>query len=194
MSETKENKIDKMREMADGFLEKSTLWRNSNVEFHVMNHIPYREMEDAALEYSMLMTVTDDEREFSYPMYCREIFDAYIFAKYFTDLDIEDVGSRYNAEAVYDYLNASDIFRGYEMPYDMETIREMADRMMENYMEMYKHDHSLTTKLGKLADMDWTKEMAQANDVNQNMIELLSAVTKKDKEKPPINLAGFAKK
>lgn len=163
----------------------------------VKDRIPYKEKMEAAEEYAARATVFDEELGWAYDSPLGDAIEKYIRLKYYTNIDMskyddydglcqmmDDIGE-YPIE---EFENATQK--------DWNILYELCWMLQSNAETAFEKEHSLAhrikTSFGFLLDgKDLTQSLAEAREVNEQMIDHLGALAKQNK---PIDMSEYAKK
>ena len=166
-------------------------------EVLVTDRIPYKDKMEAAQEYAAKATVFDEELGWAYDSPLRNAIEHFIKLKYYTGLDMsqyedydglcqmmDDIGE-HPIKDVLEFIH-DDWDELYDMAYDMQLNVERA------YEKQHSLEHQIKTSFGFLFDgKDLTQTLAEAREVNEQMIDHLGALAKQNK---PIDMSEYAKK
>lgn len=160
----------------------------------MVSRIPYAKKVNYAEELAMKAGVLDEEAGVCYWSYLYDAISAFIMMKAYTDADMaeyEDVEGLYR-------LMDEDISAVEKIAMDdWGVVADLAGQMFENMKRVWNAEHSLGNKIMKsfafLFDgRDLTETMAQARDVNEQMIDHLKKIGEADKA--PVDITKYAKK
>ena len=143
-----------------------------------------------------MMTVFNDEAGVAYESYLTDAFECYIRVKYYTDADLSKyIGEDWIFDFMDDYQNgdASQLVEATDD--DWDDVLHMAFKLHITACDTFASEHSLATKVLKsfafLFDgRDLTETLAQAREVNEQMIDHLGEIAKAK----PVDLAQYSKK
>lgn len=154
----------------------------------VYRHIPYTEKEMLAFELAAGTFVCDDENKLSYTSYKRKLIEAYLIAKYYTNIDVEDAADEDDYIKVFDYLVHNELYEGImnAIAYDYNIFSEaiMYD-LLGATMQVFEKQNSFTAKLEKVFGFmftgeDLTEQIAAAEDINGKLVDMFKAVQERD--------------
>lgn len=166
-------------------------------EATVRERISYKEKMDVAEEYVAMVSVFDEERGICYRTPYEEAIGKYIMLKTYTDLDMTGYD---NTDALCDLMDKIDAMPIDEfekcVEKDWYRLMDLADTIYYNVEAAFKKTHSLEYRVknsfGFLLDgKDLTETLAEAREINEQMIDHIGAMVKADK---PIDMAQYAKK
>lgn len=164
----------------------------------VKDRIPYRQKAEAAEELASLCVVFNEELGVAYDSYLHSEYTYFIMVKYYTDFDL----SAYTEDGwIFDFMDNMEENRdGFtaiveHTRKDFDKVEDLARTLGDTVKKLYKKEHSLEyramTSFGFLLDgKDLTETLAQARDVNEQMIDHLGAIAKSN----TVDLAKYAKK
>lgn len=153
----------------------------------------------------------DEDSGVAYQSYQFEMIRAFLFAQYYTNLDVSEMDDEEGHKKVYDYLlsnnimtEAVDAFE--ELRDDILIVDSMYYHIMAAAKEVFDKKNSLSHKVMSsfasiLTDESLTESLAKSQVVNEQMIDLIGAfVREKDAQGkvPPVrvgnNVVKLAKK
>lgn len=148
-----------------------------------VNKIPARKMAEAAEDLAALELVLDEDLGVAYSNYMRDWYDDFIMVKYYTNADL----SKYEDTEIYDFVDDLD-------QNDMAKLRELAGmqysevtdmeyRLVDNVKRVFESEHSLSGRIMKsfgflLDGRDLTESLAEAQKINEQMLEHVGDITK----------------
>lgn len=164
----------------------------------VKDRIPYKEKMDAAEEFAALATVFNEELGIAYDSPLSDAVEKYILLKYYTGIDM-------SAYAEYDGLcqMMDDIGEypiddlGSVVQEDWRVLWDLCYQVRSSVEAAFEKEHSLAhriqTSFGFLFEgKDLTQTLAEAREVNEQMIDHLGAIAQVKTQ--PIDMAQYAKK
>ena len=156
---------------------------------NVTPFIPYEEKEDFAMEWAGMAIQTDEDLGVCYEGYSEQAVKAYLFAKYYTDINAEE----YPPAMVFDYLTKEgkldiimDAARG-----DMEIVKQMKDAMVKAVKIRFEKEHSLGQMVKKLLDTDPDTNNAETRELIEKLIDMRGALMEKQESE---KILEFGKK
>ncbi len=175
-------------------------------EVTVRNHIPYEKKEELVHEL-LIHTIGIHEDSCAYTSEAFERMRLYMIAKYYTDIDTEDVETSYIA----DFLINNELVVGInefindDFDYTMGIYWHMLEAFMTTYEDDHSLKHALKTSFGFLFNgEDITETLAKAEASKDTIFSAINALNEKEKEKAEkvengtLNIGGnvinFAKK
>lgn len=169
-------------------------------ECNVKSRISYAEKLEAAERLASLKTVFDEERGIAYIGYMADAARMFIELSYYTDLDMTEYDSYDGMIKLMDMVEQEDQIEQFEafVVHDFCTLTSLADIIFCNAREIFEKEHSLGYRIEKsfgflLDGQDVAQTLAQARDVNEQMIDHLGIIMNAKQEKP-IDLSQYAKK
>ena len=150
----------------------------------VRSHIPYAEKEQMARELAERMIVIhDDSCVYLSSEYGK--YKKYLVAKYYTDIDTEDM----TPEQVADYFVNNDMWKmiGQICGWDYAIVEDIFKGLFDAVETTFNDDKSLTkalrTSFGFLFNgEDITESLAKAELTKDTMFKALDAINKKEQE------------
>ena len=165
-------------------------------EVTVKSFIPYATKVEMAEEYVARGSIFDEDRGVAYWTYLEEAVEMYIFLKAYTGLDMSKYDSVDGMYQLMDELAAEDIseLKSYAWN-DYMTVIELTYKIFDSAALLWKSEHSVgynvLKSFGFLFDgRDLTETLAQAREVNEQMIDHLGAISKQK----PLDISQYAKK
>ena len=164
----------------------------------VKNHVTYSEKMDAAEELVAMFTVFDEERGLCYISPYEEAAKKYMKLKTYAGLDMSNYNGIDGLCRLMDDIDETSIeeFEKF-VDDDWRALRDLAYTLYYNVEAVFEKEHSLEhrvkTSFGFLLDgKDLTQTLAEAREVNEQMIDHLGAIAKTKTQ--PIDMAQYAKK
>lgn len=165
-------------------------------ELTVKERIGYKAKADAAAELAEMMTIFNEDAGVAYESYLTDAFECYIRVKYYTDADLSKyTGKDWIFDFMDDYENSDATELCDATNDDWDKVLHMAFQLHITACDAYQSEHSLSNRVLKsfafLFDgRDLTETLAQAREVNEQMIDHLGDIAKAK----PVDLAQYAKK
>lgn len=160
--------------------------------FHVSKMIPHDQKVAMAEEYVQLVVIIDDNGLATYRDDAPVL--AYLKAKYYTDIDVDDV----MLGMVHDYWIRHDIDSviagrvhggGDLHERDFDAARDMCRYMADSVVAAWKTKFSLASLMNGVFDHQIKETIEKSNLVNNEMIDLLDKA--KSPAKPEVKVAQF---
>lgn len=152
----------------------------------VKPRIPLDQKMQLASELVQMIAAEDEEAGIVTRSSLENVCELYLIIKYYTDVDLEDVG----VEQVYDWIIGYDAYGRIKdiVMGDYWEVTYMVDQMFDGVKETYQAQHSLAhavkTSFGFLFDgRDITEVLAESRGVGDQMVEMigrLDEAAKKD--------------
>lgn len=164
----------------------------------VKNHVSYQQKMDAAEEYVAMSAVFDEEHGLCYMSPYEEAVKKYMKLKTYTGLDMSNYNGVDGLCKLMDDIDETPIDEFEEFVDDDWTVlRDLAYTIYYNVSGVFEKEHSLEhrvkTSFGFLLDgKDLTQTLAEAREVNEQMIDHLGAIAQVKTQ--PIDMAQYAKK
>lgn len=167
-------------------MHKETVVRGlDGTEVTVINHIPYTTKEELAFE-ALTKTIGLHEDSCAFTSDAIWKIRLYMIAKYYTDIDTEDV----EPETVADFLINNELIDAIDdvVESDIGHVENIYLTAHKALMTTYEDDHSLKralkTSFGFLFNgEDITETLAKAEATNDTIFSAISALQEKQKEK-----------
>ena len=172
-------------------------------DLQVKDRIPYKDKLEAANKLASMMGVFDDVHGIAYISYMEDAAKWYVRLAYYTDMDVAEYEEYDKLIELMDMIEESDISEFEEfIKSDFDVVEDLAYTLFSNAERIFKREHSVEYNImksfGFLFDgQDITQTIAQARDVNAQMIDHLGAIMSiktKEEENKPIDMSQFAKK
>ena len=163
-----------------------TLTCKDGTYVQVKEHIPYDSKEALALELAMYTSVTDDAAEIMYDSYKKPLIECALVAKYYTNIDVSQMNEEKDWKILFDWLTMNGIYAKLfnAIEDDYKLVRELYMFMRCATYRSYEGSHALSMRIKKsfasiLTDEDIAETIAKSEAVNNQMVDLLGAVTEK---------------
>lgn len=167
-------------------------------EVSVKNHVSYQQKMDAAEEYVAMSAVFDEEHGLCYMSPYEEAVKKYMKLKTYAGLDMSNYNGIDGLCKLMDDIDETPIDEFEEfVDDDWSVLRDLAYTIYYNVENVFEKEHSLEhrvkTSFGFLFDgKDLTQTLAEAREVNEQMIDHLGAIAQVKTQ--PIDMAQYAKK
>ena len=183
-----------------------TVGGKDGTEVVVRTHIPYEQKLAFAQEFAARTIMTHDD-SCAYDLYEMDTIEKWLIAKYYTNINTDEAGSREIADFFVNNEIEDAILEAIKRDY--ATTYDLSHRMRMSVFETYKDDKSITkavrTSFGFLFNgEDITESMAKAEMTKDTIYNALSALREKEQEASEKinngklnvggNLISFAKK
>lgn len=172
-------------------------------ESQVWSRIPYKDKLEAANKLASMMGVFDEEHGIAYVGYMEDAAKWYVRLAYYTEIDVTEYEDYDKLIELMDMIEEADMSEFEEfIKSDFDVVEDLAYTLFSNAERIFKREHSIEYNImksfGFLFDgQDITQTIAQARDVNAQMIDHLGAIMSiktKEEENQPIDMSQFAKK
>ena len=166
--------------------------------FTKISFLPYSECVACAREMVTMKAVPDPDGVM-YTVFDDLAVEAYLYFKYFTDVDTDDWNTEKGRYALTDFYRKNDL-REYSR--DWSCIEDIYLNMYDAMEKKHNHTSSLSYKIGKafesiLGNEDIVRRIAESREINEQMIDILG-VYRKAKEKETtadgLSMKMFARK
>lgn len=158
---------------------------NGNV-WMVKKHIPYAQKEMMALEISVYTMITDEDKKMVYENFKSYLIETMLIAKYYTTIDVAELGSEEKMQELFDYLTFTGLYDVLmeTVADDYRMVRAISNRMMDPARVSYERENSLSYKIsnmfGDALDADtMAQTIAKTEEVNNTMVDLIDAYREK---------------
>jgi len=187
-------KIEEMKKALEARQSKTRVIHTDECDITVRLDFTFDEITKAASELYQDTLLLDEGTMCLYEFYGKEVFEFFVFVKYFTDFDVSEIETVEDKILLFDYLYPS-LSSSWDCHDGMLMVKDVANRMADSVKTLFHGRNSIVNKLSVLMkDMDinenWIEEFAKSREVNQEMIEMLSMFQKKkdedEKAKPTI--------
>lgn len=164
----------------------------------VKNHVSYQQKMDAAEEYVAMSAVFDEEHGLCYMSPYEEAVKKYVKLKTYAGLDMSNYNGVDGLCRLMDDIDETPIDEFEEfVEDDWWALRDLGYTIYNNVSGVFEKEHSLEhrvkTSFGFLLDgKDLTQTLAEAREVNEQMIDHLGAIAQVKTQ--PIDMAQYAKK
>lgn len=160
------------------------------VKIHAVSFIPFHEKESFALEWAGMTLQTDDALGICYTGYTDEVVEAYLTAKYYTDIDVEGV----EPGIVFDYLTADNAFHEELMEYimhDLYYVITMKECMADAVKARFEKENSLAHTVKGLLNTDPDVNNAETRELIEKLIDMKGALLEREENR---KILDFGKK
>lgn len=165
-------------------------------EVNCKDRAQYRDKLDAAEEYVAMASVFNEEVGVAYMTHLEKPVEVYYTLKLYTDADLSEYEGIDGLVTIMDKLE----YEAYDelcefAQKDLEVFRDMVFKLFYNACEIFEKtnslEHNVKTSFKFLFDgKDITETMAQAREINEQMIDSLGAMAKQK----TIDFSQYAKK
>lgn len=170
--------------------------------FSVRKSISRTEKEDAASEMIAMGTIFNEELGVCYDALNRDVTNAFVIVKYYTNLDVSEYDTQEGRYTLYDMLIDSGAYSKIidAIQEDYQELLSVYEHMKEIYRTTFERKHSLAYMIqqamgGLMTGSDQNDVVTGAREVNAELIEALGALAKtRAEKKPDANLLLFAKR
>jgi len=145
----------------------------------VTDFIPYEEKEEMAMAMANAMIQTDEDLGVCYKSYIEKIIEAYLFAKYYTNIDVEDA----EVTDVCDFLMAGGKYEGmkYHAGFDLAVVMDMADRMFYAVKARMEKQASLGYMVKGMLNTNPDTDNAETRELIEKLIDMKGALLDREK-------------
>ena len=176
------------------------------IKIMVRDHIPYADKEEMAKDMAArIMIIHDDSCIYDSSEYCK--IEKYMIAKYYTDIDTDEV----DLKDIADFLINNELFESIKKIVweDYDAVRDIFWSIEESIKKTYEDDKSLTKAIRNsfgflFTGEDITESLAKAEATKDVLFEAIGALRNVEKEREEKidngkvkiggNLISFAKK
>lgn len=182
---------------------------NNGDKLQVAENIPYFKKEYMALELSAFLTVTDEDQQIMYDNYKYLLLESVLIAKYYTNIDVSELGNEEDWQMLFDYLTINGVYEKIRevICRDYAIVRDIAEKMLKPARELFDRKYSLAHKVSVAfssvldGSEDLAESVAKSEAVNNTMVDMIDAYNEQKKEKKNKNIKldngaviNFAKK
>lgn len=170
-----------------GDIHKDRIVDVNGTQVTVRTHIPMEEKRKMAEEWTEMTVLFDDENNICLNSHENEFIRMYLMMKYYTNLDVDDVGVDDVANLLINTESEGKIY-GCVVD-DLCYVQDMTIQMRSNVREMYNTGNSLAhavkTSFGFLFNgEDITETLAKSQILSDKMLEAVKVLQDKEKEAP----------
>ena len=153
----------------------------------VKNRIPYEMKEQFAYELVDRTLGTDDSLGVSYVLATYDLVLNYQFAKYYTNIDTEQIDSIESFRVLFDYMQINGLcvdntwvreFAGA----DLAIVRGIEEKYRNAITTLYEAEHSLQYEIKKLLDTDPDTNNAETRELIEKLIDMKGALLEKEEQ------------
>lgn len=184
-------------EMKAGAAESMMFELKDGAAAEVVKFIPFEEKEQMALEWAAGVLQTDDELGICYTGYTDDVFETYLFTKYYTSIAVEGE----DPVKVFDYMiytGTYGVMREYAIK-DLWLVANMKDSMVEAVKIRFEKEKSLEQLVKGLLNTDPDTNNAETRELIEKLIDMKGALLEKEenekvlafgKKKPAVKTGG----
>lgn len=183
--------MEKFKITADDTIEiqNVVLSAKSGGSVEVKRHISYIEKEAMAFELSVYKMILDEDIGIAYDNYKKHLIEAYLIAKYYTNIDVDEMKTETDWAMLFDWLVCNEVYSDikYYISDDYSFVCAIAEDMSGAMRRTFEQSRCLPYKLMKafgslLTDEDLSETIAKSADVNNQLVELLDAAKETGKK------------
>lgn len=169
---------------------------NNGDRIQVAENIPYFKKEYMALELSAFLTVADEEQQIMYDNYKSLLLESVLIAKYYTNIDVSELGNEEDWQMLFDYLTINGVYDKIRevINRDYTIVQDIAEKMLKPTRELFNRKNSLAHKVSIAfssildGNEDLAEAVARSEAVNNTMVDMIDAYNEQRKEKKNKNI------
>jgi len=169
---------------------------NNGDRIQVAENIPYFKKEYMALELSAFLTVADEEQQIMYDNYKYLLLESVLIAKYYTNIDVSELGNEEDWQMLFDYLTINGVYDKIRevINRDYTIVQDIAEKMLKPTRELFNRKNSLAHKVSIAfssildGNEDLAEAVARSEAVNNTMVDMIDAYNEQKKEKKNKNI------
>ena len=169
---------------------------NIGDRIQVAENIPYFKKEYMALELSAFLTVADEEQQIMYDNYKSLLLESVLIAKYYTNIDVSELGNEEDWQMLFDYLTINGVYDKIRevINRDYTIVQDIAEKMLKPTRELFNRKNSLAHKVSIAfssildGNEDLAEAVARSEAVNNTMVDMIDAYNEQRKEKKNKNI------
>lgn len=148
----------------------------------VRKKISYEEMVSFATEYAQHCCVIDEKAQVAYQANEKDKVMCYLTLKYYSNIDIDD-----QEDPMIFAANIMCFIDNFFVHTNVFDAMRLAERFMENTIEIYSRYHSLSTKIissfgGLLNSGDLIKQLSESREISEPIVDFLQERSKMNDE------------
>lgn len=169
---------------------------NNGDRIQVAENIPYFKKEYMALELSAFLTVADEEQQIMYDNYKYLLLESVLIAKYYTNIDVSELGNEEDWQMLFDYLTINGVYDKIRevINRDYTIVQDIAEKMLKPTRELFNRKNSLAYKVSIAfssildGNEDLAEAVARSEAVNNTMVDMIDAYNEQRREKKNKNI------
>lgn len=169
---------------------------NNGDRIQVTENIPYFKKEYMALELSAFLTVADEEQQIMYDNYKYLLLESVLIAKYYTNIDVSELGNEEDWQMLFDYLTINGVYDKIRevINRDYTIVQDIAEKMLKPTRELFNRKNSLAYKVSIAfssildGNEDLAEAVARSEAVNNTMVDMIDAYNEQRREKKNKNI------
>ena len=169
---------------------------NNGDRIQVAENIPYFKKEYMALELSAFLTVADEEQQIMYDNYKYHLLESVLIAKYYTNIDVSELGNEEDWQMLFDYLTINGVYDKIRevINRDYTIVQDIAEKMLKPTRELFNRKNSLAYKVSIAfssildGNEDLAEAVARSEAVNNTMVDMIDAYNEQRREKKNKNI------
>lgn len=151
----------------------------------IVNRIPYEQKENFAIDLVNMTIGTEDKTGAIYTLGIYDLIENYLFAKYYTDIDVDDVVELDDYRKLYDYMqshnaNLSNATVWNIVQDDMAIIYSIEKYYRRSIEILYEREHSLEGRIKQLLNTDVDTNNAETRELIEKLIDMKGALMEKE--------------
>lgn len=162
----------------------------------VAENIPYFKKEYMALELGAFLTVADEEQQIMYDNYKYLLLESVLIAKYYTNIDVSELGNEEDWQMLFDYLTINGVYDKIRevINRDYTIVQDIAEKMLKPTRELFNRKNSLAYKVSIAfssildGNEDLAEAVARSEAVNNTMVDMIDAYNEQRREKKNKNI------
>ncbi len=164
---------------------------------HVKEELPYEQMEQMMWELAGNMVFIDEENGAVGMNFRQELLFPYLIVKYYTDIDLSEVQTEEDIQALYDWLKINpyyDLIRNI-ISCSFNRVMLMADAAVEATKSIYAANTSLPYLLRKsfgsaLGSEELSEAISKSDELNRTLVDMMGAVKEKEEREKADSASG----
>lgn len=153
----------------------------------IKDRIPYELKERFAYELVDRTMGTDDTLGVSYVQATYDLVLNYLFAKYYTNIDLEEIDSIDDFRALFDYMqiNRICINDNWVKEYigdDMAIVKSIENKYRKSIVALYETEQSLGYAVKKQMNTDPDTNNSETRDLIEKLIDMKGALLEKEEQ------------
>lgn len=162
----------------------------------VCNMIPYEKKEEFAIQLVNMTLGTDDKLGVCYTMSIYGLVENYLFAKYYTDIDVSEVSDPDDFRTLYDYMQMHGLTLDGGNIYafvcdDIDIVHKIESMYRASIEKLYEKGNSLEAIVKSLIGTDIDTNKEETRNLIEKLIDMQGALMEKEEHD---GLAKFGKK
>ena len=153
----------------------------------IVNRIPYELKEEFATQLVDMTLGTDDQLGVCYTLAFYELIENYLFAKYYTNIDVTELIELADFRALYDFMQIHDSYLHNNEVWDfvkddLNIVHSIEDRYFNSIATLYESEHSLGNIVKELLKTDPDTNNEETTAQIEKLIDMKGALLEQQEQ------------